>query len=903
MFQLRRIALAMFLVLPLLPPALAQKLPPGVAAVRTVEGVSEYRLGNGLQVLLYPDGSKPTVTVNVTYLVGSRHEGYGETGMAHLLEHLIFKGSTKFPNPDAEFSRRGFRNNGTTWFDRTNYFSTFQANDDNLRWALAWKADAMVNSFIAKKDLDAEMTVVRNEYENGENDPTSVLFKRLLSVSFDWHNYGNSTIGNRSDIENVAITNLQAFYKRYYQPDNAILVVTGKFDLTQTIGWIAQTFGKLPKPTRTLPALWTAEPTQDGERSFVVRRKGDVQVALVAYKTPSSLHSDADALAAAADVLANTPNGRLHKELVDKGLAAQVFSFSPQTRDPGLIIFGAVVKKGDSLDKARDRLVELVEASLATAPTDAELTRYRQDTETSFERLYNDPEQFGVTVSEFMAVGDWRLFFLSRDRALTASAAEVSAVAQKYFRRDNRVVGLFIPEDTPQRAQIAAAPTVAERLKDFKPRVAVAAGENFDPSPANLDKRTRRVTVGDLNLALLPKKTRGETVNVAIATHWGDVKSLTGQSVIAQLAEQMVMRGTPKYSRQQIADEFTRLKMTGGLRDFQTTRTHLPDALRLVAHVMREASFPASEFDVLKRETLTTLQAQLSDPGERARDALRAYFNTYPAGDPRYYVPLADRIEAVGKVVLDDVKKFHAGFWGTARGEIAIVGDFDDKVAETLAGELFASWKSAAPYERIVNEPRPVKAERRIVNIADKENAVIRGRVNFVMSDSDADYPALLLANNVLGAGAGLSNRLIDRLRQKDGLSYGAGSNLLVNSRDRAASLQLAALVAPQNALRAEAAIREEFSRLVKEGVSAKEVEDAKNGLLQARTVERSQDAVAARGWIGHLDAGRGWKFSEGIDARIRALTVAEVNAAIRKHLDPAQLTLVIAGDTAKGFK
>ena len=169
----------------------------------TVEGVTEYRLENGLKVLLFPEASKPTATVNMTYLVGSRHEGYGETGMAHLLEHLMFKGSTNFPTPTKEFTKRGFRMNGSTWLDRTNYHVSFTATEDNLDWALRWSADAMVNSFIAQKDLDTEMTVVRNEFEMGENNPINVLLKRMQSVLFDWHNYGNSTIGARSDIEHV----------------------------------------------------------------------------------------------------------------------------------------------------------------------------------------------------------------------------------------------------------------------------------------------------------------------------------------------------------------------------------------------------------------------------------------------------------------------------------------------------------------------------------------------------------------------------------------------------------------------------------------------------------------------------------------------------------------------------
>lgn len=898
-----RVALSAVAALMFVAPALAQKLPPGISAVTTVEGVSEYRLANGLRVLLYPDASKPTTTVNVTYLVGSRHEGYGETGMAHLLEHLIFKGTTKNPKPDVEFSRRGFRNNGSTWFDRTNYFNTFQASDDNLRWALQWEADAMVNARIERKDLDSEMTVVRNEYENGENNPVNVMFTRLLSMTFDWHNYGNSTIGNRSDIENVEIANLRAFYRRYYQPDNAVLTIAGKFSEGKALAWIADSFGRIPRPTRKLPTLWTVEPTQDGERSFVVRRKADLQVALVAYKIPSSLHPDADALALAADVLGNTPNGRLHKELVERGLAAQVFAYSPPTRDPGVMVLAAVVKKGDSVEKARDRLIELVETSLATPPTDAEVTRYRQDAENGFERTFNDPEKFGIALSETIAAGDWRLVFLFRDRAQQVTGAEASAAAQKYFRRDNRVVGLFVPEDEPQRAVIAAAPTAAERLKDFKPRVAVAAGEVFDPTPENIDRRTRRAAIGDLQLALLPKKTRGQTVHVALNLRWGDEKSLTGQMVLATLAEQMVMRGTPKYSRQRIADEFTRLKIEGNLRAFQTTRANLADALRLIGHVMRDADFPPSEFELLKREALTALQAQLNDPAERSRDALLTHFNVHPAGDPRRYVPLAERIDAITRATVDDVKKHHAAFWGGSRGEIAVVGDFDDKAVETLLRETFAGWRSAAPYGRLSLEHQAVKAERVIVNTPDKENAILRARMNFAMRDDDADYPALIVADAILGGGSGLSNRLIERLRQKDGVSYGAGSTLTVRSLDRAASLQIGALVAPQNAQRAETAIREELTRWVRDGVTAKELEDARNGVLQERTINRSQDDFVARGWNGHLDAGRGWAFSKQIDARIRALTVAEVNAAIRRHVDPAQLTVVIAGDTGKGLK
>jgi len=878
---------------------------PTYSKVATVEGVTEYRLANGMQVLLYPDPSKPTVTVNVTYKVGSRHENYGETGMAHLLEHLIFKGSKKHPSPEKEFNRRGFRNNASTSFDRTNYFSTFQATDDNLRWALDWKADAMVNSFIAKKDLDSEMTVVRNEYEKGENQPFQVLYHRMLGVAFAWHNYGNPVIGNRSDIENVRIENLQAFYRMYYQPDNAVLTVAGQFDIDKTMPLIADTFGRIPRPKRTLPVLWTVEPTQDGERSYVVRRKGDVQLVMVGYRIPSRLSDGAAAIEAAAEILGDTPNGRLHKELVQAGLATQVFAWPMLLRDPGVALFGAVVKKGDPIERVRDRLIEVIETSFVQqAPTEAEITRLRQDNETSYERALADPQQFGIMLSEYIADGDWRLFFVARERTAKVAADEVAREAARFFRRDNRTVGLFIPEDEPQRAEIPAPLPAAAMLAEFKPRQTTTAGEAFDPSQKNIDARTRRLAFGSLNVALLPKKNRGETVNVVIRPRWGDERSLNGKAVIASLTEAMVPRGTGKLTRQQIADEMTRLKMQGSLRAFQTDRAHLADALRLSAQVLREANFPADEFAQLKRETITGLQAQLSDPEARSRDALARHFDTYPPGDPRAYIPLEERIRLVEAVTLDDVRKFHADFWGTARGEITIVGDFDDKAAEGLVKELFTGWASKAPYALILSEPRDVDAKRIAVNTPDKENAFYRARLNLTLRDDDADYAPLVLANYVFGGGSGLSSRLIDRVRQRDGISYGAGSGLLVGSRDRAAGWQIAGLVAPQNTARFEQAVREEIDRMLKDGLTDKEIADAKAGLLKERLLNRSSDGTLASVWSDYLDLGRTFTtYSLAFEERIKSMTAAEVNAAVRRHIDPAKLTVVVAGDAAKGAK
>ena len=882
----------------------APKLPAGVVRVTTVEGITEYRLQNGLKVLLFPDPSKPTITVNITYLVGSRHENYGETGMAHLLEHLLFKGSPKHPHLDQEFNKRGARSNGTTSFDRTNYFELFQASDDNLEWAIGMEADRMVNAFIAKKDLDSEMTVVRNEFEQGENSPFGVLLKRLQSVAFDWHAYGRSTIGNRSDIENVRIENLRAFYRTYYQPDNAVLLVAGKFDEAKALAMVARHFGPIPKPKRTLPPLWTIEPVQDGTREFTVRRRGDLQLVVVAYKVPSNLHEDSDGIAFANFILADPPSARLHKALVETGKAAQILGYPLMGVDPGLHIFGAVVKKGDPVEPVRDEIIRIVEGFGAELATREEMDRVRKSYANQAEKTLNNHESLGVQLSEYIALGDWRLFFLARDDLQNITAEQVQKSSKAYYRRDNRIVGLFLPEESPQRAEIPPAPTVAEVMKNFKPKAQASLAEAFDPSQANIDARTRRLEIGGVKVALLPKKNRGETVNVSIGLRLGNEKAFFGQRAAASFASRMLSRGTTRFTREQLADEFDKYKISGGVSgpgaSFQTTRPNLEAALRLVVHVLREPAFPESEFEQLRNQTVTGLMAQMSEPSARAADALARHYNFYPPGDWRYTPSLEESLAEARNVKLEDAKRFHREFYGADVAQVAIVGDFDEAQATAVLKEILAGWKAAVPYAHVPVEYRDVPPIATSIETPDKENAVLIARQNLPMRDDDPDFPALAVANYILGGDAGLDSRLMVRIRQKEGLSYGVGADLSVGSIDRAAVWSAYAIAAPQNMARVEAALKEELARALKDGFTDAEVANAKSGIVQKRLQTRAQDGALAGGWVGNLHLGRTFAFSKAFEDRVMALTPAAVTAALRKYLDPAKVSYVKAGDFAR---
>jgi zinc protease len=885
----------------------AQSLPSGVERVTSVEGITEYRLANGLQVLLFPDQSKQTITVNVTYKVGSRHEGYGETGMAHLLEHLVFKGSPRHRNIPQELTEHGSRPNGSTWFDRTNYFETFAATEDNLRWALDLESDRMVNSFIAKADLDSEMTVVRNELESGENSPTTVLLQRVLSTAYLWHNYGKSTIGSRSDLENVPNDRLQAFYRTYYQPDNAVLLVAGKFDEPKTLELVAQYFGAIPKPTRALPAAYTEEPTQDGERSVTVRRVGDVQWVMSAYHVPSGADADFAALDLVVLALGDTPAGRLHKGLVETKLASQVFGGDFQMHDPGTAYFAAQVRQDQSLEAARDGLIKIVEGIGTSPPTSEELERARQNLLTQIELQLNSSDRVGLQLSEWIGMGDWRLLFLHRDRLRTVTVDDARNVAAKYFKPSNRTVGMFIPTPQPDRVEIAPRPDLVSLLKDYKGGAAVAAGEAFDPSPKNIESRTVRSPAGGLKMSLLSKQTRGDTVVANLVLRFGDEKSLMNRSMAAQFAGAMLMRGSAKHSRQQIQDEIDRLKArlnvfggpTNAGAQIETTRENLPAVLRLAAEILREPAFPADEFEQLRQQRLAGMEQAKSEPQVRGQIELQRHLRPWPKGDVRYVPTIDEQIADVKAVTLDDAKKFYADFYGASNGEFSVVGDFDPAEVSKLASELFGTWKSPRPFTRVADTYRDVPAINQSIETPDKANAMFIAGINLNVQDTDPDYAALVLGNYMLGGGF-LNSRLATRIRQKEGLSYGISSQFQASSLDRTGIFMISAIYAPQNAARLEAAVKEELTRALTDGFTEEEVKAAKAGWLQSNQVTRAQDPSLANrlNTVAYINRTLAWDAE--LESIVSSLTPAEIKAALMKHLSLAKISIVKAGDFAK---
>lgn len=876
--------------------------------VNEVEGITEYRLSNGLQVLLFPDQTKETVTVNVTYKVGSKHESYGETGMAHLLEHLLFKGTPTHPDIPAELSVAGARPNGTTWTDRTNYYETFAATEENINWALSMESSRMVDSFIAKEDLDSEMTVVRNEFESGENDPFRITLQKMTGIAYDWHNYGKSTIGARSDLENVPIDRLEAFYTKYYQPDNATLIVAGKFSNIEMIALVDKYFSPIPKPTRILPKLYTAEPAKDGERSIMIRRVGDAQMVGAAYHIPAGSHPDFAAIEVLTQVLGDTPSGRLHKSIVEEKLASRTYGFNFQWQDPGLAMYFAVVDKDANLSVTADALLATVENLATMAVTQNEVDRVKRSILKNIELSFNSSERIALQLSEWLGMGDWRLYFLHRDRIEKVSLEDVQRVANSYLVRNNRTLAQFIPTDTPQHVEIPQVTSVNNMVKDYEGRGAIAQGELFEPSFDNIDKRTENISFKNgTKLSLLSKKTRGESVVVNLTMRYGNVENLSGKALTAQTAGNLLLRGTTDLSRQDIQDEFDKLKaqvrVSSGVSftfaSISTTKENLPAVLVLLADIMKNPSYDEKEFEQYVSTAKVDIEQNIQDPQRLAFNEYGRLQNPYSKGHPLYVETFQESLDQLNKLTLNDVNAFHKQYFGANNLHVGVVGDFNTKEIASTFETLFTTWDSKVDFARIKDEYKKVDAQNVIFDTPGKENATFVAALMLPIGLDHEDATAIELGNYIFGGGF-LNSRLATRLRQQDGLSYGAGSFISQLPLAQKSTFGAYAICAPQNLAKVEIGFREELARLLKDGFTDEEITAAKSGLLQETKVSRAQDNELVSTLRRNIRLNRDMQWYKEYEARMSSLSAQDVHDVMKKYFAIEDFSIIKAGDMTK---
>lgn len=421
----------------------------GFTHVKTVGDISEYTLDhNGLQVLLLPEHSAPVITFQVTYRVGSRNEVTGTTGATHLLEHLMFKGSKNFNKEkggtlDQRLDPLGATNNATTWFDRTNYYEIF--GNEHLPLIVEMEADRMRGLLLHESDRQPEMTVVRNEFERGENSPFQSLFKEIFQAAFVAHPYHHNTIGWRSDIEKVSIEKLREFYDTFYWPDNATVSIIGDFQPAAALALVKQFYGAIPRAPKPIPQLYTEEPEQTGPRRVIVKRSGQLGVVALGHKITAATHPDYPALTLLDLILTDGKNSRLYKTITDQSLSTGVSSFLAYTHDPSLHLTFIPLAPGVAHEKveqiALTEIERLKKDGVTATEVAAALAKYLANS------AYQRDGTFAIAgnLNESIAVGDWTLYYTLEEALKKVTPADVQRVAQKYFNVDQSTTGWFIP--------------------------------------------------------------------------------------------------------------------------------------------------------------------------------------------------------------------------------------------------------------------------------------------------------------------------------------------------------------------------------------------------------------------------------------------------------------------------
>jgi zinc protease len=935
------------MLLTLAPLGSAQTLPAGVQKMTSMGGITEYDFPNGLKVLLYPDAAEPKITVNVTYLVGSRFEGYGETGMAHLLEHLDFIETTNGRHIKDEITAHTSSWNGTTSEDRTNYYETFSSSDENLKWALSLEADRMVNVKFNKEILDTEMTVVRNELERGENNPASILGERVAATAYIWHNYGKSVIGSKDDLEGVPFTRPEAFYHKYYQPDNAVLVITGRIDESKTLQFVGDSMGKLPRPTRKLEATYTIEPAQDGERFVALRRVGTGQNVVVAYHVVSAGHPDSAALQVLAGIMngatggrggrgggrgrggAGDPNeGRLTKFVVDPDLAVSANLRFQALHDPGLAEVSATLTQDQSTDTVRDAIFKAIQDVIDNPPSADDVERVRTQLLRNLENSLSNPQAIATgALNTAIAQGDWRLMFLQHDRLKDVQPSDVVRVAKAYFKPSNRTVGYYIPDMNPDRTVVPATPDLDATLKNYKSTVTIVHAETFDPTIANIESRVVRSKLANgMKVDVFPKKTENNMVTGTIQLRFGDATTLAGQREAAAFAGALLMSGTKSHTRSQLQDEFRKLNAQvtasggggafggggrggrgggapgGGSISTATAEITAPAenfvaAMKLAVEILKEPLYPDDEFDRTKTQRVKALELPQTEPTQLAQELLNRHLSPFVKGDVQYAPTREEQKPEVAKVTLADARKFHDDFYGANYGVFAVVGPVTPADMQKAAEELLGKWNTSKAYKPLIVPFKKAAALNQKIETPDKANAEFLGGERFQMSQNDPDYPAMVLASYMFGEP--ITSRVSNRIRNKEGLSYGANARITIPTEGDSAMLSVTVSLNPAVGPKVEQCYFEELQKAYKDGFTAQEVAEARKAVLDARMIGRSTDAALLAFLASHEQLDRPLSWDATVEAKIAALTPEQINAAFRKHIDPQGMTIVKAGDFA----
>ncbi len=899
-----------------------------VTHVKSYGAIEEYKLDNGLKILLKQNSEAPLVSFQVWYRAGSRNERNGYTGLAHYLEHMMFKGTKQFRKGEIAQSieLKGGLFNAFTSDDYTAYYENFAP--EYLELAMKIESDRMRNAKLNQDELKLERSVVISELEGRDNSPSSIVYRSLKAAAYDVHPYHNPIIGWIDDLHNIDSKIMREFYETFYHPNNALVVLVGNFEKTTALSLIDRYFSPHKASTLAKPPV-AKEPEQIAYKEVDIHEEGFVKLLAMAFHVPEFAHADTAALQLFGDIGFGGTSSRLYKKLVDTGLALSVSGYSESNLDP--TVFRIMVNLSPDADIAKvQTIIEAELEAMKTNITAEELSRAKSRIEASSIYERDGAYEEGLQIAYFeMVANDWTKYVDWVDIINKVKLEDLSRIASKYFIRTNETVARYLPTKAP--SSLVAEDTEAAVLAAGGHRsYASGAGavERIDPKqmkrllaltkPQYAKDYAKKLSKSTLRIKNFPLYEGGPMVifkedhnlPIVYASAMVMAGSVTdGASTLgrAYLTAQMLDRGSTRHDKFEISDL---LDTYGSEIDFRSDKEYaeisisslsknLDKTLDLADEILKGPAFSNEELSKLKLETISAIKQEDEYPSRIAsRELSRLVF---PANHPYYSNSIAERVTAVNGTTIEQLKDFYANRYTAANMLISVVGDITEGEIKAKLGRIFKTLNpggTSALEKPTINNVEAANGTEAVFLMPKKEQTEINIGHSTEISRSHPDFYSTLLANYSLG-GRPLSSKLGLVVRDEHGLVYNIRSNFKASLGAGGFTITLGCN--PFNVDKAIKLTKDTLTQFLAEGVNETDLEANKlylTGSFAARNLSSNEELLGVLSGI-QLH-GLGNDYIENYSKLINAVTLEQVNAAARKHIHPEKLNVVIAGPYVK---
>lgn len=862
---------------------------------KEVGGIKEFTMtSNGLTVLIKEDKTAPVATFMVTYRVGSVNEATGHTGATHLLEHLMFKGSKNYKNGKADviLDSIGARTNATTWTDRTNYFGTLPSN--HLETIIKIEADRMRGAIIVEEDRQSEMTVVRNEFERGENSPQRVLDQHIWSMAFQAHPYHHSTIGWKSDIENMPIEKLKEFYDIYYWPNNATVSIVGDVDTKEGLALVKKYFGKIRRSKHEIPTVYTTEPEQEGQRRVVLNRAGQQGVVGVAFKSPPAADKDMAPMIVLGQILDSGKNSRFYKQITDKGLVTSISASPSKFKYEGLFEIYASLTPGTKHEKVEELILEVLEEVKDSGVKEKELQKAKTKLITS--RLFSQDGSYAIAsgLNEAIASGDWTLYTSYEEKIKKVTLADIKRVANKYLVTQKSTVGYFIPEVSTGGGLLKGAS--AHRHHNgpyyFKKEEDLKEAGGFFQKGVEFSEPTEGVFLYTLK--------RGKGVVTLNGSMLGGYNYAEQKQQVPSLVVSMLDQGTTNKTKFQISDE---LESVGARLDFGSGPSRVSFSakflskdtdrvLGLMAEQLQSPSFNEEEFKKVKKRREASLKRAKESTWNNAFDDF--LLSVY--GDKHQNTPTDPEkaIKELDKIDIEDLKAFHKKNYGRGSMFIVAVGDVSHESLSKKIKKEFGGWKKSPLVETPENRTGTPTKKVNYISMKDKTSSDLLYGIALDINEDSPEFLPLSVATRVLGGS--FTARLMRKVRVEDGLTYGVYSSITGTTNKSPGAWIAYGTYSPDLLKKGEVSMEGVIEMWIDSGITKEELSNMKSTIIGSTQVGYDTTSGISRAILSSVVNKGGVKYLDEYANKIESITLEEVNKAIKKHIKFNLLYKVAAG-------